>query len=419
MKIKNLTKRTLALGLALVLIFASAPVSARADVSFPDVKKGEWYYDYVTLCASYGIIDGYDDGLFHPDNLLKRGEFMKLVAYIGELPATTMAEKHWADPYWGALNDSGVLWGLDIGKSYEELEAPITRFEMCVMIKNLCFNIYCENAVSLSSPEKVIADYGSIDSKYKDSVVQAFGKGILDGYTDGTFRGNNTLTRSEAAAIVVRSAWPNQRKAVSSASEISSVTGSGLENPSDSFAFRYRSMTDYERRSVLFGDGNKTYFTGRESNLDNYIVTVEVNTWYLNEQTGVKSTKVRTLQVNRAVADEVKAIFEEIYNDPEQFPIKALGGARYTDTLRHSWGCAIDINPVENYYVNTTTWTALTGSYCYKQSDSPYCIRPGGSVVRAFTKYGWGWGGGTADNNYTGWNTTADYMHFSILSSGG
>ena len=30
---------------------------------------------------------------------------------------------------------------------------------------------------------------------------------------------------------------------------------------------------------------------------------------------------------------EVKAIFEEIYNDPEQFPIHALGGARYSDTL--------------------------------------------------------------------------------------
>ena len=118
---------------------------------------------------------------------------------------------------------------------------------------------------------------------------------------------------------------------------------------------------------------------------------------------------------------EVKAIFEEIYNDPEQFPIHALGGARYTDTLRHAWGCAIDINPVENYYCYTTTtpYTAITGTTCFKYSDSPYCITPDSSVVRAFAKYGWGWGGGDADNNYSGWNTTADYMHFSILASGG
>ena len=87
--------------------------------------------------------------------------------------------------------------------------------------------------------------------------------------------------------------------------------------------------------------------------------------------------------------------------------------------MRHSWGCAIDINPVENYQVDTTTWTPLTGSFCYKTSDSPYCIRPDGIVVQTFAKYGWGWGGGTAENGYTGWTTSADYMHFSILESGG
>ena len=46
-------------------------------------------------------------------------------------------------------------------------------------------------------------------------------------------------------------------------------------------------------------------------------------------------------------------------------------------------GCAIDINPVENFYCNTTTtpYTAITGTTCYKYSDSPYCITPDISVV--------------------------------------
>ena len=145
-----------------------------------------------------------------------------------------------------------------------------------------------------------------------------------------------------------------------------------------------------------------------------------MRTWDI-DSSGAKYTRTWNLQVNKAVADEVVAIFEEIYNDPEQFPIHALGGARYTDTLRHSWGCAIDINPVENFqcYTNTEPYTAITGTTCYKYSDSPYCITPDSSVVRVFAKYGWGWGGGTAENGYSGWTTTADYMHFSILESGG
>lgn len=433
-------KRLTAAFMVVVSLALLAPVPATAEQSLPDVKSDAWYYEYVTLCTKYGIIDGREDGLYHPEADLLRGEFMKLVCYIGEIPAMTSSNLHWAAPYWQALRDTGVLWGLELADMQADaslvkaLNASITRYEMCMIIKNLCFNIYGENAVQMNAPESRIGDYDRINSKYQESVIQAFGKGILDGYDDGEFKGDNTMSRAQAAAVIVRTGWPARRLEVSAVDEIvDSGTGSEGGNsgeaggsgggdsilaPEDSFAFRYRSMSTAEQQQILFGSSSKSYFTGSEPNLGEYIVTVEVPTWYLNPN-GSKTSKTRTIQVNRAVADEVRAIFQEIYNDPEQFPIKALGGARFTDTMRHAWGCAIDINPVENYYVNTTTWTALTGSTCYKFSDSPYCIRPDSSVVRAFAKYGWGWGGGTAENDYTGWRTTADYMHFSILASGG
>ncbi len=407
--------------LALVLVASSllicVPASASygGKVSFDDVASGIWYHDYVIQCATYGIIDGKEDGLFHPKDNLKCGEFIKLLAFIGEIPALTAKESHWADPYWTALNNAGVLWGLSIDKTSKDLERAITRYEMSVMIRNLCFNVYGENAVELDSPEKRISDYTSIDSKYTESVIQAFGKGILDGFEDGSFGGGDTLTRAQAAAVVVRTAWPSERREVSYASEIVNAGGgSTILDPANSFSFKYRTMSDNDRRLALFGNGSKTYFTGSESNLSSYIVTIEVNTWYLNESTGQKTTKVRTLQVNKLVADEVKAIFEEIYQDPEQFPIKALGGARYSDTMRHSWGCAIDINPTENYYISYSSGSTV-GSFCWKNAPggyNAYCITPDSSVVRAFAKYGWGWGG-------EGWSNAADYMHFSILSSGG
>lgn len=407
--------------LALMLVAASllmcVPASAGYGTpkSFDDVPKDIWYYEYVTKCATYGIIDGKEDGLFHPEDNLKCGEFIKLLAFIGEIPALTNREVHWADPYWTALNNAGVLWGLSIKKTSNDLERAITRYEMSVMIRNLCFNVYGENAVELDSPEERISDYSSMDSKYTEAVLQSFGKGILDGFEDGSFGGNSTLTRAQAATVVVRTAWPSERKEVAYASEIEVTTGgSGILDPANSFSFKYITMSDYDRRLALFGNGNKTYFTGSESDLGNYIVTIEVNTWYLNESTGQKTTKVRTLQVNKLVSEEIKAIFEEIYQDPEQFPIKALGGARYSDSMRHSWGCAIDINPTENYYISYSTGSTV-GSYCWKNVPggySPYCITPDSSVVRAFAKYGWGWGG-------EGWSNAADYMHFSVLSSGG
>ncbi len=437
MRRKGIIARFSAAILAALMLFAvmpAAPASAlnmgSLNVSFADVSKSDWYYEYVSFCASLGIIEGKEDGLYHPDDQLKRGEFMKLLSYIGDLvPYTWDTSVHWAQPYWQLMNDNGVLWGIDdVVCTYSSLETPISRYEMSVMINNLCSNVYSETPVTLESPSSIIGDYDSMASKYHESVIQAFGKGILDGYEDGNFHGENTLTRAQAAAVVVRTAVSSERLEVKSATEVETPTGGDATmNPQDSFAWRSRSMIDAwgnpnsEARLLLFGDSSKTYFTGNESNLSDYIVTIQVRTWDINSS-GQKYTRTWNLQVNKMVEDEVKAIFEYIYNDPEQFPIHALGCARFgANQLRHGWGCAIDINPVENFYCYTTTtpYTAVTGTTCYKYSDSPYCITPDSSVVEAFALYGWGWGGGTAENGYSGWNTTADYMHFSILASGG
>lgn len=45
--------------------------------------------------------------------------------------------------------------------------------------------------------------------------------------------------------------------------------------------------------------------------------------------------------------------------------------------------------------------------------ENPYSITATGSVVAAFARYGWGWGGQGYSSGYY------DYMHFSILPSGG
>lgn len=185
----------------------------------------------------------------------------------------------------------------------------------------------------------------------------------------------------------------------------------GSSVPSQSFAFRYRGMSTAERRLALFGDENKTHFKSAED-ANGYVVNVSVNVWDLTKA-GQWYSKTLTLQVNRVVVEEVKGIFSTIYNLPEseRFPISYVGSARYSDTMRHSWGCALDINANYNYYRNHVTGYQV-GQYCYLNSDSPYCIKPDSAVVRAFASYGWGWGG-------SGWTSAVDYMHFSILSTGG
>ena len=397
--------------MAVLFQLPAAAFSTATSASFTDIDPNEWYgsyLGYLDKLVQLEIVRGYPDGTFKPEGYLTRGEFMRLLSVYEGLYTTTPTKGiHWAENDWNILNECGVLENTNIPCTYDALEKAVTRYEMAMMINNMLYNVFCEATVELTSPSSNIKDYSTMNLAYRAAVEQTYGKGIITGYEDSSFQGDKTLTRIEAAVVMVRLLWGNQRKSVSFAEE------QELAAPEDpnftSFAIRYRSMSTADRRVALFGDANKSYFANA-SEAAPYMTDVTVPIWKLNTSTGEKYSSSVKITVNKAVAKEVELIFQEIYNDPERFPIKTIGGARYSDTLRHAWGCAIDINYNENYYIQYSTGYT-SGSYWKPYSD-PFSITPDGSVVRAFAKYGWGWGG-------QGWSSGVDYMHFSILSSGG
>ena len=420
---KKALKRAVLILLTLVMLL-QVPITAEAATSFPDVNSSDFYAEDLQLLVQLGIINGKDDGLFHPNDNVKRGEFMKMIMIAGESLYSTTPSKgvHWAENYWNALNEAGILEVVEtsannVQSSYpiiplkaSELDKPISRYEMAFLINRIVYLVYYENQMTLAdandSYANHIADYNTMSPAYRSIVEQVYSKGILTGYPDTSFQGGNALTRGEAVKVIARLLYGSKRTKQSWAVEKQVQ----VDPTFTSFAFQYRSLSNAQRRQMLFGNSNKTYFTSA-ADANGYMVNIKIPVWKLNETTGVKYSSTAYLTVNKLVEKEVKAIFNYIYNSPEKFPIKSIGGARYSDALRHSWGCAIDINPVENYYINYNTG-AKVGSFCYKNGSSPYTITPNSSVVKAFAMYGWGWGG-------QGWSTAADYMHFSILASGG
>ena len=144
----------------------------------------------------------------------------------------------------------------------------------------------------------------------------------------------------------------------------------------------------------------------------------------------------RTVKMHRALAPNVKAIFEDIYKNAPRFKIKSLGengysyrpvnnGSNSTTLSNHSWGAAIDINPGCDYEYRTDDEKVSCISKnpdCVKSVDNPfysggkplkddntnteYAIRTRNSpVVKAFAAHGFGWGG-----------EYGDYMHFSYFN---
>jgi D-alanyl-D-alanine carboxypeptidase len=77
----------------------------------------------------------------------------------------------------------------------------------------------------------------------------------------------------------------------------------------------------------------------------------------------------------------------------------------------HAYGLAIDVNTVQNPYVEAGAGVQPPAGAAYlNRSDIRRGMGyPGGVLVKAFTAIGWGWGGN--------WSGSPDYQHFSSSGS--
>lgn len=78
-------RRAIALAITVLMTAALAlPVlSMKADAAgsrrFTDVTPDKWYYEAVNALAGAGILNGYEDGTFKPDNLMTAGELSSVL----------------------------------------------------------------------------------------------------------------------------------------------------------------------------------------------------------------------------------------------------------------------------------------------------------------------------------------------------
>jgi hypothetical protein len=141
------------------------------------------------------------------------------------------------------------------------------------------------------------------------------------------------------------------------------------------------------------------------------------------------SDRVGTLLVHKDLADEVVRYFTNLYRHgfliERMVPVEEYGGnddtsmaANNTSAFNcrdvtgkpgvysnHSWGRAIDINPLTNPYVKGDTVLPPAGRrYLDRTKSFPGSILKDGFVVREFESAGWTWGGR--------WLDRQDYQHF-------
>lgn len=136
---KNFVKISL-----LGICFLAGSTASALTNPFPDVAGGTEHAGAIEYLRGQGIISGYDDGSFRPDNSINRAEALKLVFLVRQ-----------------ALNEPASA-----------------------------------NPQSISFPDVKSSDW------FYNYVKEAYSLGIVQGYNDGYFRPANEITAAESLKII-------------------------------------------------------------------------------------------------------------------------------------------------------------------------------------------------------------------------
>ena len=210
-------KRILATFLSAVTLISCSSALA-ADYS--DVNQSAWYASYVNKISELNAFSGYEDGTFRPDNQSTQEEFIKTVVCLicGELNesnAPTVKNtwnskwSSWAVPYLDKAFELGLITEQDT--MFKLVGIPCNRGEMAKVITRAVEYLKEDSVADTSTYITKLKDYNRIKEEYKPYVLQAYAKGILSGYDDGTFRDDGLLTRAEASSVLVRLIDKNER----------------------------------------------------------------------------------------------------------------------------------------------------------------------------------------------------------------
>lgn len=187
-----------------------------AGQSFSDVSPTYWAYLPIEAANHAGIIQGYADSTFRPEQVVTRDQaavFLARALAGGDSkvpvgPATAsfkdVSTTYWAFKYIEYVKVKGIISGYSDGTFRPTTN--ITRDQMAVFIARAIAGGDAKVPAGPTTPtfKDVPTNYWAY--KYIEYLAK---KGIISGYADGTFHPTENLTRAQAAAFMSKAFIPS------------------------------------------------------------------------------------------------------------------------------------------------------------------------------------------------------------------
>lgn len=169
--------------------------------NFSDVRPGDFFYEAVNYLSCSGAIGGYADGTFRPYNNTTRGQFLKIIVLSQGWPLINPIRASFRDvpssndfyKYIETAVARGIIGGYEDGTFRPN--SNVTRGQVCKVIA-------LARGWSLLDPATPRFNDVERDNAFYSYIETAAARGVIGGYSDGTFRYQNPATRGQIAKII-------------------------------------------------------------------------------------------------------------------------------------------------------------------------------------------------------------------------
>ncbi|MHB8158200.1 MAG: S-layer homology domain-containing protein [Desulfocucumaceae bacterium] len=191
----------------MLLIFSVPSLAAEKDEAiFSDVPETHWASSNIKALFEKKWINGYPDGTFHPDQKVSRAEIAALIARA----AGSSAPLPETPTFYDVSKNDWFSSPIEITKAFftndSSLKSGLFRPGDFTTRQEASSAIALARGYGGGSDPgdlgRTFKDYDSIAPEYRSVILSAVEKGLVKGYTDGSFYPAGFLTRAEAAAII-------------------------------------------------------------------------------------------------------------------------------------------------------------------------------------------------------------------------
>lgn len=180
-------------------------ISESVDLPFTDLAEEAWYSGAVEYVYAHGLMRGMSETVFSPNTSLTRAQAVQILYNLEGQPvvsgaATFTDAEHWAKTPIAWAQQTGVVDGYE-DNSFRP-ENPISRQEFAQMMYN--YAKYKGYDLAAKGNLDAFPDADKMGAWAEPSLAWANGNKLINGHDDGTLDPGGITIRAQAASILMR-----------------------------------------------------------------------------------------------------------------------------------------------------------------------------------------------------------------------